>query len=132
MLEVLHGALMLLGRRARLERSKILPLPGLALLARVQTIPAILQLPNHAASCAKLTARNTGRRDRPMATYAPPNSSKARKSSPPRKLPVTSRTMPMVYGATKPAIAPSELMSAIPAAAASSPRKSDGIAQVGP
>src|SRR5207237_10291956 len=77
-------------------------------------------------------ALKTGRRDKTIAMYAPTNNSSARKSSPPRKLPVTSRTMPIVYGATKPATAPSELMSAIPPAAASSVRKSEGSAQKGP
>src|SRR6202011_4639121 len=47
-LEELYGALVLLRRRARLERTEVAPLPRLGiLLARVQPILARLQFPNH-------------------------------------------------------------------------------------
>src|SRR5919202_1197096 len=47
-LEELHRALVLLGRRARLERAEVLPLPGLGiLLPRVQAVLARLELADH-------------------------------------------------------------------------------------
>ena len=47
-LEILHRSLMLLGRRPRLEGAEVPALAGLRiLLARVQTILACLQFPNH-------------------------------------------------------------------------------------
>src|SRR5439155_9477135 len=67
MFEILHSALMLLRRRARLERPEILPLSRLVLLARVQAIPAVLHFPNHMASCVTGMTRKTVRRDKPMA-----------------------------------------------------------------
>src|SRR5690349_16373394 len=47
-LEELHRALVLLGRRARLEGAEVPPLASLrVLLARVQTVLARLELPDH-------------------------------------------------------------------------------------
>src|SRR5215831_17748383 len=65
-LEVLHGALVLLGRRARVERAEIAPAPGPRVdLARIEAIAARLELADHRrlprAACAlRLAARLCG------------------------------------------------------------------------
>src|ERR1051325_11086930 len=50
MLEILHGALVLFGRRARLEGAEVLALAGLAiLLARIEPVAAGGKFADHAA-----------------------------------------------------------------------------------
>src|SRR5499427_10801815 len=65
-LEILHGALVLLGRRARVERAEIAAAAGLRVdLARIEAIAARLELADHRrlprAACAlRLAARLCG------------------------------------------------------------------------
>src|SRR5579864_9378466 len=59
-------------------------------------------------------------------------SAAATTSSPPRNCPVEVRTSPMMYGPKNPPRFPTELMNAIPAAAAVADRSEVGIAQNGP
>src|SRR5262245_57431025 len=61
-LEILHGALVLLGRRARLERAEITAAAGLRVdLARIEAIAARTELADHRrlprAACARRMLR---------------------------------------------------------------------------
>src|SRR5262249_11256100 len=65
-LEILHGALVLLGRRARLERAEIAAAAGFRIdLARIEAIAARLELADHRrlprAACARRMLRFAGR-----------------------------------------------------------------------